>query len=161
MAAKSIPAEGSEQQSAGTAPEARPGTLPELNEDQALALLQRSEVTAETLVSLARNPSATKSRKVTIALTLHPRTPRHVSLPMLRRLFTFDLMRVALTPVVASDVKRAAEEQILNRLESLSVGDEVSLARRASGGVAAALLRDPEPRIVASALEARRLPEAH
>ena len=51
MAAKSIPAEGSEQQSAVSVPEANPGTLPELNEDQALALLQRSEVTAETLVS--------------------------------------------------------------------------------------------------------------
>jgi len=161
MAAKSIPAEGSEQQSAVSVPEANPGTLPELNEDQALALLQRSEVTAETLVSLARNPSATKSRKVAIGLILHPRTPRHVSLPMLRRLFTFDLMRVALTPAVAADVKRAAEEQIMNRLESLSSGEKISLARRASGRVAAALLRDLESRIVATALENPHLTEAY
>ena len=80
---------------------------------------------------------------------------------MLRRLFTFDLMRVALTPAVAADVKRAAEEQIMNRVESLSSGEKVSLARRASGRVAAALLRDLESRIVATALENPHLTEAY
>jgi hypothetical protein len=38
-------------------------------------------------------------------------------------LFTFDLMQVALTPVVAADIKRAVEEQILLRIESLSAGE--------------------------------------
>jgi len=79
---------------------------------------------------------------------------------MLRRLFTFDLMRVALTPVVAADIKRAAEEQIMNRQESISAGEKMSLARCASGRVAAALLGDPDPRIIARALDNSRLVEA-
>ena len=133
----------------------------DLNEDQMLAVLQRPATTAETLALLSRNPEAMKSRKVALALVMHPRTPRHVAIPALRRLFTFDLMQVALTPVVAADIKRAAEEQILNRLESLSIGERISLARRASGRVAAAVLQDTEPRIVATALENRRLTEAH
>jgi hypothetical protein len=112
----------------------------ELSEDQSLALLKRSDVTASTLTLLARNPGVMKSRKVVLALATHPRTPRHITIPMLRRLFTFDLMQVALTPTVAADVKRTAEEQILNRLEALSSGERISLARRASGRVAAALL---------------------
>ena len=162
MTAESNPAEaGTEQKIPTPDQEPHPGDAPELSEDQALALLQRPEVTGEALVSLARNPGTTKSRKVRLALTIHPRTPRHVSLPMLRRLFTFDLMRVALTPTVAADIKRAAEDQLLNRLESLSMGKKISLARRASGRVAAALLRDPEPRIVATALENPHLTEAH
>jgi len=33
-----------------------------------------------------------KSRKVKLALVQHPNTPRHVSIPMLRHLLTFELM---------------------------------------------------------------------
>src|SRR5216684_8700688 len=132
----------------------------ELSEDQALALLKRSDVNASTLALLGRNPSVMKSRKVLLALATHPRTPRHITIPMLRRLFTFDLMQVALAPTVAADVKRAAEEQILNRLESLSSGERISLARRASGRVAAALLLDTEVRVISTALDNSHLVEA-
>lgn len=129
-------------------------------EDQALALLQRADVTAAELSLLARSPVATKNRKVVLGLVTHPRTPRHITIPLLRRLFTFDLMQVALTPAVAADVKRAAEEQILNRMESVSLGERISLARRASGRVAAALLLDAESRVVSTALENSHLVEA-
>jgi hypothetical protein len=131
----------------------------ELSEDQALALLRRSDVTAAALAVVARNPSVAKSRKVLLGLATHHRTPRHITIPMLRRLFTFDLMQIALTPTIAADVKRAAEEQILNRLESLSSGERISLARRASGRVAAALLLDAETRVISTALDNSRLVE--
>jgi hypothetical protein len=132
----------------------------ELSEDQALALLKRSDVTASTLALLGRNPNVMKSRKVLLALATHPRTPRHITIPMLRRLFTFDLLQVVLTPTVAADIKRTAEGQILNRLESLSSGERISLARRASGRVAAALLLDAEVRVISTALDNLHLVEA-
>jgi hypothetical protein len=132
----------------------------ELTEERALAQLQSSSVTAAELTSLARSSVAAKSRKVVLGLALHPRTPRHITIPLLRRLFTFDLMQVALTPTVAADVKRAAEEQILNRLESVSLGERISLARRASGRVAAALLLDAESRVIETALDNSHLVEA-
>jgi hypothetical protein len=135
------------------------GSSPHFTEDQALALLNRSDVTAAELSQLGRNPGAIKSRKVLLGLATHPRTPRHVTIPLLRRLFTFDLMQVALTPTVAADVKRAAEEQLLHRLESLSLGERISLARRASGRVAAALLLDSDVRVVSAALNHSRLVE--
>ncbi len=131
----------------------------EPSEDQALALLQRPDVTAAELALLGRNPSVMKSRKVLLGLAGHPRTPRHITIPLLRRLFTFDLMQVALTPTVASDVKRAAEEQLLHRMESLSPGERISLARRASGRVAAALLLDAQVRVVSAALDNSHLVE--
>jgi hypothetical protein len=132
----------------------------ELSEDQALAMLRRTDVTASSLAQLARNPSVMNSHKVLLALATHHRTPRHITMPLLRRLFTFDLMQVALAPAVAADVKRAAEEQILNRLESLSSGERTSLARQASGRVAAALLLDKESRVISTALDSSRLVEA-
>jgi len=133
----------------------------ELSEDQALAMLRRTDVTASSLAQLARNPRVMNSRKVLLALATHHRTPRHITIPLLRRLFTFDLMQVVLAPTVAADVKRAAEEQILNRLESLSSGERISLARRGSGRVAAALLLDTESRVTSTALDNSRLVEAH
>ena len=131
----------------------------QLTEDEALACLQHLDVTAQTLALISKSPSAAKSRKVMLALATHPRTPRHISIPALRRLFTFDLMQVTLTPAVAADIKRVAEEQIVNRLESLSAGERISLARHASGRVAAALLHDADPRVLAAALDNSRLVE--
>ncbi|HEV2699594.1 MAG TPA: hypothetical protein VGU90_16495 [Terriglobales bacterium] len=132
----------------------------ELNEDQALSLLKTSDINANTLAEVARNPATLKRRKVMLALVSHSRTPRHISIPLLRRMFTFDLMQVTLTPAVAADIKRAAEEQILLRSESLSLGEKISLARRGPGRVAAALLNENDTRVVSVALDNARLLEA-
>jgi hypothetical protein len=101
-----------------------------------------------------------KSRKVKLGLVEHPRTPRHISVPMVRHLFTFDLMQVALTPVIPADIKMSAEESLINRLERLSQGERLTLARRASGRVAATLLSDSETRVIRAALENSRLTES-
>lgn len=130
------------------------------NEDQALAFLQRRDLNADMLASLARNPEAMKSRKVLLALIAHPRTPRHISIPLLRRVFVFDLVQVTLTPAVAADIKRAAEDQLIVRLETLSTGEKTTLAKRASGRVAAALLQDEDARVVAPALDNPQLTES-
>jgi hypothetical protein len=163
---------------AGTAPEALPpslleavrSTLPEalakaasnpaLTEDIALVLLKQTDLPTQVLDCLSRNSGVMKSRKVKLALVEHPRTPRHISIPRVRHLFTVDLMQVALTPVVPADIKMAAEESLINRLERLSQGERLSLAHRASGRVAATLLLDPEPRVVHAALENSRLTES-
>jgi hypothetical protein len=133
---------------------------PKLGEDFALTLLKRTDLPSDTLAALSRNAAAMKSRKVKLALAQHLRTPRHISLPMMRHLFTFDLMRVALAPVVPADIKMAADEALMNRLETLSTGERLSLARQASGRIAGALLSDPETRIMTAALENPRLTES-
>ncbi len=133
---------------------------PGLTGDLALALLKRSDLPPEVLEQLSKNSSVTKGRKVKLAIVGHPKTPRYVSMSLVRQLFTFDLMQVALTPAVAGDVKVAAEEALIHRLETISPGERLSLARRASGRVAGALLHDPEQRVIHAALENARLTEA-
>jgi hypothetical protein len=129
-----------------------------LDEDSALAWLQRADLSPE-LIEKIKGSVASKSRKVKLAMIGHANTPRHISLSLLRKLFTFDLMRVALTPAVVGDIKMAAEEVLINRLETISAGEKLSLARRASGRVAGALLLSAEPRIIAAGLENPRLTE--
>jgi hypothetical protein len=124
-----------------------------MNEDLALSLLKQPDLPPQALEALSKNPSVIKLRKVRRALVGHSRTPRHVSLPMLRHLYTFDLMQVALTPLVAADIKRAAEEALVARLATLSSGEKLSLARRASRSVAEELLFETEPRVIDAALE--------
>ena len=131
-----------------------------LTEDLALALLKRPDISPEILELLGKNVTVMKSRKVKLALIRHPKTPRYVSLSALRHLFTFDLMQVALSPTVPGDIKIAAEDALIHRLETISPGERLSLARRASGRVAGALLLDPEPRVMRAALENARLTEA-
>ena len=130
-------------------------------EDSALSLLAKADLSVELIEKLARTASLLKYRRVKMALVTHPRTPRHISLPLLRQMYTFDLMQVALTPVVAGDLKRAAEDSLCARLESVPAGERTSLARKASGRVAATLLLDKEARVMQAALQNGRLTEAH
>ena len=131
-----------------------------LTEDLALSVLQRSDLPAGVLETFARNGTFLKLRKAKIALASHPHTPRHVSVPLIRQFYTFDLMKVALTPSVPADVKVAADEVLVSRLKSVTLGERLALARRGSGRVAGALLLDGEAPVMRMALENGRLTEA-
>jgi hypothetical protein len=148
---------------------------PALTEDFALALLKRADLAPEVIEHLAKNTNALKSRKVKIALASHAHTPRHVSVPLARQFYTFDLMKVALSPTVPADVKVAVDDVLISRLKTVTIGERLTLARRASGRVAAALLLDVETistkitdaktvaretRVMQAALENPRLTEA-
>ncbi len=133
---------------------------PALTEELALALLKRPDLPGEVLARMSKNGGLVKLRKVKLALVEHAKTPRHIAVPLLRQLFTFDLMRVAILPTVPTDIKRVADEALINRLETIASGERLSLAKRASGRVVAALLLDSEERVVRAALENSRLTEA-
>jgi len=152
----------SETAASGAAAVPSPGAdpTPPLNEDLALALLERRDLPPETLEQLGLDPAALKSRKVCVALAAHPRTPRHLALRLLRHFYTADLMQFGLRPSVAADLKHFAAEQLVTRLPSVTLGERMMLARRASETVAAALLLDKEPRVAHTALENARLTEA-
>lgn len=131
-----------------------------LTEDLALSVLQRADLPAEALEQFAKNSTFLKLRKAKLALASHPHTPRHVSVPLIRQFYTFDLMKVALTPSVPADVKVAADNALISRLKTVTLGERLALARRGSGRVAGALLRDGEAPVMRMALENGRLTEA-
>jgi hypothetical protein len=125
---------------------------PRLSEDLALALLNRRDLPREVLETLSKNSALARQPKFRMALVVHPHTPRHISFPVIRHLYAFELMQVALLPNVAADVKRAAEEVLIGRLGTVTSGERHTLAKRASGRVAAALLTDKEKRVMQAAL---------
>lgn len=133
---------------------------PALGADLALALLKRADLPVEVVEELGKNRALLKLRQVKVALASHPQAPRHFSVPLIRQLYTFDLMKVALSPVVPADVKRIADETLIGRLKTVTLGERVALARQGTGRIAGALLLDLEARIMRTGLENARLSEA-
>lgn len=129
-------------------------------EDLALAQLKNGDLTSEAIGEIAQNTGLMKSRKVRAALCAHPHTPRRIALRLIREFYTFDLMQFALTPAAAADLRRTAEELLLSRLSSITLGERISLARRSSERVAGGLLLDKETPVWQAALENPRLTEA-
>jgi hypothetical protein len=131
-----------------------------LTEDLARKLIERRDLPPQVLEDLSRNAAVMRHRKIIAGVVAHPRTPRHVTLPITRNLYTFELMQLALTPGIAADVKLAIEETLVSRLETISSGERLTLAKRGSTRTAAALLSDPETRVIEAALDNPFLTEA-
>jgi hypothetical protein len=96
-----------------------------LTEDGALSLLKRADLAPEILEQISKIGELLRYRKVKLALVEHSKTPRHVSLPLIRQLYTFDLMQVALTPAVPADVKHAADGRCAN-VSTRSAGERLT-----------------------------------
>jgi hypothetical protein len=137
----------------------RAAANPALTGDLALSLLQRADLPVEVLERLSKNVSVLKLRKVKLALASHPHTPRRVSVPLIRQFYTFDLMKVALTPSVPADVRVAADDILISRLKAVTLGERLALARRGSSRIAGAMLLDGDARVMQIALENARLTE--
>lgn len=134
---------------------------PNLQERDLLRLLERKDLPGEVIREIAQHKEAARNYGVKVAICRHPRTPRLISLPILKFLYLFDLVRVSQTPAVPTDVKLAAEEVILKKVEAVPRGEKISLAHRASGRVAAALLVTEDRELIAAALDNPFLSEAH
>jgi len=130
-----------------------------LTEELALSLLQRRDLPAAVVEALGKNVAVSRLRTVRWALLTHQRAPRHISLPLLRHLYPFELMKLAVVPQLAADLKRGAEEALIAKSASLSSGERLALAKQGSNALAASLLLDPEQRIMAAALQNPRLTE--
>jgi hypothetical protein len=138
----------------------RPDPGASISEDRALAQLADRDLSPDAVEQISQTSALLKSRKVRLALASHPRTPRRIALRLIRELFTFELMRFALMPTVAADLRRVADELLLSRLPSITLGERISLARRSTELVAGALLLDKETPVWQAALDNARLTES-
>jgi hypothetical protein len=129
------------------------------NEDQVLSQLNHRDLQSVVIEQICQNAAGMKSRKVRLAIAAHPQAPRRIALRVIRELYTFELMQFALTPAAAADLRRVADELLVARVASITLGERISLARRGSEMVAGALLLDKETPVWQAALENPRLTE--
>ncbi|MDA8018397.1 MAG: hypothetical protein MPN21_13230 [Thermoanaerobaculia bacterium] len=128
--------------------------LPEVRQ-----LLLNPFVTAEALELLANDRRLMAERRVRSAVAGHRRTPPQVALRFVSSLFWRELLEIVVDVRVSAAVRRSAEHYLVQRLPRLTVGEKVSLARRAVGRIARELSLDPTLRILKALLGNPRLVE--
>ena len=130
-----------------------------LNEEHLLTLLKRRDLSEELLKAVYRYEQKQPGRKLKIALVKNPNTPGPVVLSLLPHLYLFELIDVCFLPGVTPDQKLAAERAIILRLPQIELGNKITLARRATADVVAALLKQGDPQVVEACLTNPRLRE--
>jgi hypothetical protein len=121
---------------------------PTLEEEHVSQLLERLDLPAKILTAVAENREWIAKEGIRLRLARHPRTPRRISLSLLRQLYLFDLVRVSLFPSAPAEIRRVADEIIIARIPHLPVGEKLTLARRGPARVAGALLAEGHPQAV-------------
>ena len=130
-----------------------------LHEDHLLTLLKRRDLSEELIKSVYHYEQNNTSRKIKIALVKNPNAPGSVVLSLLPHLYLFELIGVCFLPGVTPDQKLAAERTIIQRLPQIELGNKITLARRATADVVAAILKQGEPRAIDACLTNPRLRE--
>jgi len=133
---------------------------PSLEETQLCMLLERKNLPGEVLEEVARRKPLLKSYRVKKALAFHPRTPRLVTMRLLRDLYLMDLVQITLLPGIPTELKRNAEDQLVSRLPQMPLGQKITLARRGPARLAGALLAEGHAQIVGIVLDNAYLTEA-
>jgi hypothetical protein len=139
------------------------GTLlhnPHLTEEHLCILLARKDLARGIVARIACDKERMKSYALKVAVLKHPKTPRHLALPLLKFIRVLELMAIAGTVGVSPEVKRLAEDAILGQRESLDMGQRLTLARRGSTRIAAGMLLDGEGLVIQAALANPLLTEA-
>jgi hypothetical protein len=133
---------------------------PALSETQLCLLLERKDLPVAVLEEIGRRKPFLKNYPVKRALAFHPRTPRLISLRLLRDLYLMDLVQLTLSPGIPAELKRNAEDQLIARLPQLPLGQKITLARRGPARVAGALLAEGHAQILSVVLDNANLTEA-
>jgi len=132
---------------------------PRLGLDELLRLLGSRRVPASVIERIGGDPRWTRHAAVRRRLALHPAAPTRLALRLTPQLGWRDLVEIASDPRRSAVLRRAAERDLEARVEQLTVGEQIALARGAPAAVARSLLGSGEARVLASLLDNPRLRE--
>lgn len=142
-------------------PEYLEGALenPALDEDLVVVLLRNRGATPNVLRRIALDPRFRRSYAVRAGLVRHPGAPRAVSMNLVHHLFWRDLARAADDFWVPPPVRRVAVRVLASRLEEMSLGEQITLARTAGRSVLLALRQTRDERVAEALLQNPRMVE--
>jgi hypothetical protein len=132
---------------------------PALGEEEMVLLLRNLRAGPALLQRIGRDHRWTRSYEIKKGLVQHPRTPQGVSSNLLPHLYWRELVEVSGNLRAPPVVRRHAEALIEMRLEEMSLGERVALARRASRGLVGRLIEMGEARVMQGLLGNPRLVE--
>jgi hypothetical protein len=133
---------------------------PLMDETHVLLLLERQNLPCNLLEQISKRTTWAASYRVRRALAAHPKTPRLISMRMLRDLHLMDLVRISLLPASSVELRRLAEERVLAQLPQLPLGQRLALARQGLSRIAAGLIAQSPEQVARIALDNPFLTEA-
>ncbi|MCD6581290.1 MAG: hypothetical protein J7K90_05770 [Desulfuromusa sp.] len=133
---------------------------PQINEDHLLILLKRRDLTEDLINSIYRKHKQAISHRVLLALVKNSTTSGTLIRSLLPLLRLFELVDLCFIPGVTPDQKLAAERVILQRLPTTPLGNKITLARRGTANMVAALLKEGHPQLFEVCLSNPHLKEA-
>ena len=132
-----------------------------ITEEDVLVIATRKNLPASLLETIAKDKRWSESYSVRLALARNPKSPLSVSLAIARYLRLFDLEEITRSHFIPLVFRHKVEGIIVEKIPSMALGNRKTLAKRASGNVLLALLRDPDAEVVRLCLSNPRLTEAH
>jgi len=133
---------------------------PQFSEEHLMALLKRRDLTTELVEKIYQRCGKSLSHRLILALVKNPATPDSSVRALMPQLHLFELVDVCFLPGASADKRLTAERQILQRLPTTPLGNKITLARRATSNIVAALLKEGQPTITEICLSSPRLKEA-
>ena len=108
---------------------------------------------------IAQNARLTSYYSVRETLVAHRATPLTQALKFVHYLYWNDLLRLSTNVRIAPPVRKAIDQQLLNKAAQMTLGEKITTARICSREVAKALLFDPDAKVFAALLNNARLTE--
>lgn len=130
-----------------------------LLEDEVLAVLDNLHVTPQICQAIANTQRLAGFYSVRLKLIANHHTPQAHATKFVHYIFWTDLVRLSVDMKIAAPVRRAIDNLLVNKIDKLSLGERIAVARRCSQALIKILVFDPDPRVFASLLINQRLRE--
>jgi hypothetical protein len=132
---------------------------PELTPDEMTLLLRNRFASPSLLTRVGQDRQWTRYYEVKRGLVRHPRTPYPVARSLVGHLYWRDLAESIEDARLHPALRRQAEQILQERLPEMSLGEQISLARRATGGLISTFRGSGEARVLRALLGNPRLKE--
>jgi hypothetical protein len=132
---------------------------PALHREEMLLLLRNRRAPSGLLERIGRDPRWIRHPEIKRALVLHRATPRTLARNLIPHLFWRDLADVAASPAVDPVLRRSSEKVLEIRMDEMTVGERIALARIASRAIVRCLIKSADARVLAGVLGNPRLIE--
>ncbi len=129
------------------------------SEEMAITLARMRSTPPEILGFLASDVRFRNLYELKYHLAKNPKTPQRIALSLLKFLRLFDLADLTRNKSVNINLRQKIEQIILEKIPSMPLGNQLSLARRASSRVVVGIMEYGDPRALKTCLESSYLTE--
>jgi hypothetical protein len=130
-----------------------------LTDEMALFIIKNRATPPEALGFLATDVRFKDSYKIKLSLARNPRTPKRISISLLKYLRVFDMADLSRNHFVPVELRQKTELVLMEKIQALPTGVKIALSRRASTRVVERIMERGDRRVIDACLDSPRLTE--